>query len=491
MKKIAVYLVVIVLFLLGGCDYFPDRTIEYPVDHFDKASCLTVDRGLTTGKTLYASTDPYFLDDNNINALMRDADGIREITTKVNVLLATGEKNSAVSTVAFATIENYHDSVSVVELYLHKDEATVSSLISGQSFDKVVLTDNFETAMSAEFDSVHTQGSEQEFTIVDEMTNYDFFIEATRCLYGENGNIPVITPGERSTLVTCAAVEVMSLYSYFEIEEADVYSFYFDDYISMRIWDSTGTRVPVTDVGIPLEMAAAYSGRSDKSKGTVLGRSVYDLEPGRYLVRWIRAESTKSANNPESESNYYNFRVGIFPESYQEDSEIAEIAENLLNPSVTLTTKSVFQCDTSLWKENDALAVGDLLRSADKMNALLDGLDSVTVEDLDKGIFLEYDQDLPQGLFFLKLDSLDADTLRIYTTGGSFVIYQRTAVMSTGGMRFGNFNPNLSGITFKEMFVSDKIDDVRYFYNFVPSLYIVALSYDGEEDGVNIVIKGN
>lgn len=488
MKKVAMYLIIVVLFMLGGCEYFPGDTMEFAMDHFDEAACITVDKGLTTARSLRANNDPYFLDDKNIDAWLNDADGIITIETKVNAVVTTGEKASVVSTVAFATIENYYDSVSAIELYLNKTTATVDALLSGQTYSKVVITDNIEAAIAAEFDSVHTQGAEQDFIIEDPMTKLDFFVEATRCLYGASGSIPVLSVNERSFLVTCAAVEVMSLYSYLDVEKEDVYTFYFNDYMSMRVWDSTGTRIPMSDNGMPLEMAAAYGGRADVNEGTVLARAEYDLKPGRYLVRWIRAESTKMEG--ESTTNYFRFRVGIFFSTYEADPEIQDIADKLAAPTVEKELRSVYQCDSTLWAENDNLAVGDLVRSADKMNALLNGLDSLKVEDLNKGVFLKYDQSLPQGLFLLAMDSLDPlDTLRMYTTGGTFTMYRRKAILSSGGMNFEPFNPNVSGITFKEMFVSKDIYNVNYMYNFVEQLYIIAVRYDGDAEGVTILIK--
>ncbi|MDD3095427.1 MAG: hypothetical protein WC372_02645 [Candidatus Neomarinimicrobiota bacterium] len=489
MKKIAVYLIVVVLLVLGGCEYFPSDTTVFPMDRFDEAACITVDKGLTTGKTLYANNDPYFLDDKNIDAWLNDADGIINIETKINAVLATGEKDSVVSTVAFATIENFYDSVSTIELYLNKTAATVDALLSGQTYSKVVITDNIEAAIAAEFDSLHSKGAQQDFTITDPMSKYDFFVEATRCLYGKNGSIPVLNVNERSFLVTCAAVEVMSLYSMLEVDKEDIYTFYFNSYMSMRVWDSTGTRIPMSDNGMPLEMAANYGGRADVNEGKVLARAEYDLKPGRYLVRWIRAESTKMEG--EATTNYFRFRAGVFFSTYEADPEIEDVAAKLLDPEIEIQTKSASQCDTSLWAEGQTLIPNDLLRDASKASAIVNGLDSIVVDHINKGIFLKYDQELPEGLFLLKLDSLDADTLVIYSNGGSMMIYQRTAVMSTGGMRFAAYNPHVKGITFKEMFVSTEFDNVSYFYSFVPGLYIVSLTYDGEEDGVNLVIQGN
>ncbi|MDZ7797944.1 MAG: hypothetical protein U5N56_13325 [Candidatus Marinimicrobia bacterium] len=154
--------------------------------------------------------------------------------------------------------------------------------------------------------------------------------------------------------------------------------------------------------------------------------------------------------------------------------------------------RSAFQCDTSLWTEDEGLTVTDLLRSADKMIALQDGLDSISVDDLDKGIHLAYDQDLPQGLFFLALQDMeDVDTLRIYSDGGNFTMYKLTAEYASGGKKFDPFSPNVTGVTFREMYVSPDIEDVRYFYNFDENLYLVSVQYDGEASGINLVVKGN
>lgn len=493
MKKNAVYLV-LVLLILGGCEYFSSTT-DYMIDPYDESACYTVDDGLTSGKTLRANTDPYFLDDNNVNALIKESDEIQVIETKVEVVIAGGDLDvsdgdASETKYAFANIENYYDSVSTIELYMHKSKATVDSLLSGQSYDDVIFSDNFEADINATFDSVYTTGDIQDFVIEDQMSKLDFFIESTRCLYGENGSIPVFETNERSYRVTCAAVEVMSLYSYLDIEESDIVTFYFNEHMSMRIWDEEGNRIPMTDNSIDLEMAAQFSGRGDQSTGQVLSKCVYDLEEGRYLVRWIRGESTKF--DGESPTNYFNFRVGIFPDNYEADPEIIDIAEKLKSPTVNKELRSAFQCDTSLWAEDEALTVTDLLRSADKMNALLDGLDSITVEDLDKGIHFAYDQDLPQGLFFLALEDMeDVDTLRIYSDGGSFTMFKRTAEYESGGKKFDPFSPNVTGVTFREMYVSPDIEDVRYFYNFDENFYLVSVQYDGEASGINLVVKGN
>ncbi|MDZ7797945.1 MAG: hypothetical protein U5N56_13330 [Candidatus Marinimicrobia bacterium] len=306
MKKNAVYLV-LVLLILGGCEYFSSTT-DYTMDPYDESACYTVDEGLTSGKTLLASTDPYFLDDNNINALIRGSDEIQMIETKVEVVIAGGDLDvsdgdASETKYAFASIENYYDSVSsatIIELYMHKTKATVDSLLSGQSYDDVIFSDNFEADINATFDSVYTTGALQDWVIEDEMTKLDFFIEATRCLYGENGSIPVFETNERSYRVTCAAVEVMSLYSYLDIEESDIITFYYNDYMSMRIWDEDGNRIPMTDNTIDLEMAAEFSGRGDQSTGQVLANCVYDLEPGRYLVRWIRGNPQNLMVNPRA-----------------------------------------------------------------------------------------------------------------------------------------------------------------------------------------------
>ncbi len=495
MKKTLVYLV-LVLLTLSGCGYF-DNTIDFTMEPFDEAACYTVDGGLTSGKTLKANTDPYFLDDKNVDALMLDADGIQTIETRVTVVLATGDKSSAVETHAFATIENYYDDVTTVELYMHKTTAVVDSLLSGQTYSGVTLTTDMETDIIAYFDSVHTVGAEQDFVITDEMGKADFFKEVTRCVYGKTASIPTLNLSEKPFNVTCAAIEIMSLYSYLEIEDADIITFYYNDYMSMRIWDADGNRIPMLDNSIDLEMAAEFGDRADGGSGRVLSKCVYDLEAGTYFVRWIRAEATKSAaqftqTNPESELNYFRFKVGIFPESYIKDAETIDIAAKIDSPTVVKELRSAAQCDTTLWETEDLLVVTELLRSADKMNALLNGLDTVSLADFDEGIHLSYDPTLPQGLFFLYVENTaDIDTLRMYVDGGVFSLYNLIAEYPSGGKKFNPFSANVVGVTFREIFVSDNIDNVFYLYNFSENLYIVAVSYDGDKDGINMVIKGS
>lgn len=504
MKKTLVYLV-LVLLMFSSCGYFDD-TIDFEMDPFDSAACYTVDGGLTGNRTLKASTDPNFLDDKVVNALIADADGIKTIKTEVKVKIVTGDADS-VSTRAFASIKNYYDEIDPafeIELYMNKTEEIVDSLLAGQTYDGINLTSDMETDIVAYFDSIHTIGAEQVFVIEDEMTNYDFFKEATRTVYGETASIPVLEIEDKPFRVTCAAVEVMSLYSYLDIEETGEITFYFNDYMSMRIWDADGNRIPMKDNNIDLEMAAEFGDRADGGSGQVLSKCVYDLEAGTYFVRWIRAESTKSASqftqeNPESETNYFRFIVGIFPSSYEADPEISDIAYKLLNPSVEKVLKSAAQCDSigveqtdTLWQADETLSVNDLLRSAVKMNALLEGLDSITVADFDKGLHMPYDQELPQGLFFLKLEDMeDVDTLRMYVDGGSFTMYKRVQDYPSGGKKFNPFTANVVGVTFKEVFVSDKIKNVYNLYNFDENLYIVAMNYSGENDGINILVKGN
>jgi hypothetical protein len=281
----------------------------------------------------------------------------------------------------------------------------------------------------------------------------------------------------------------------------------------MRIWDSTGTRIPMFDNNINLEMAAEFGGRKDGGSGIVLSKCVYNLEEGKYFVRWIRAESTKNSSqftsaDPESITNYYSFKVGVFPSEYMKDSLTVDAAAKLLAPTVTKVLRSVAQCDSieveqrdTLWQADEKLVITHLLRSADKMNALLSGLDSITYADLDKGIHLSYDQTLPQGLFFLSIaDSIDTDigrvavnidTLTMYVDGGAFAMYNLKREYADGRKQFGSFSANVKGLTFREIFVSQDIDNVFYFYNFKENLYIVAVNYDGDNDGINMVIKGS
>ncbi|RKY56077.1 MAG: hypothetical protein DRP93_02105 [Candidatus Neomarinimicrobiota bacterium] len=511
MKKTLVYLV-LVLLTLSGCGYF-DNTIDFTMEPFDEVACYTVDGGLTAFKTLKANTDPFFLDDKNVDNLMANADEMQTIETRVKVVLATGDKNASVVTRAFATIENYYTDEDVIELYLHKTTAVVDSLLTGQTYSGVTLTTDMETDINAYFDSVRTQGAEQNFVITDQMGKADFFKEVTRCIYGKTASIPTLEVNEKPYSVTCAAVEVMSLYSYLKIDVDDVITFYYDDYMSMRIWDADGNRIPMLDNNIDLEMAAEFGDRADGGSGRVLSKCVYDLEPGTYFVRWIRAESTKSAaqftqTNPESETNYFKFKVGIFPESYIKDAETLDIVAKLVAPTITKELRSVAQCDSlgieqtdTLWTEDATLVITDLARSAEKMNALMDGLDFITLSDFDQGIHLSYDQTLPQGLIFLSVaDSVDTDTgrvaveidtLRIYIDGGSFSMSKLTREFVDGRKIFNPYSANVVGVTFREIYVSDEIENVYYLYNFVENLYIIAVNYDGDKDGINMVIKGS
>lgn len=508
MKKILIYLVPVLL-VLSSCDkYFPNDTV-FEMQPFDEAACYTVDDGLVGAVSLSASEDPNFLDVKYVDALIADADGIQTVETKVTTQIVSGIKGTTEKTWVFAWAENYYDDV-LIELYRNKTTDVIDSLLSGETYDGITFTDNFEGRIDATFDSVYTAGTVEEFTITEQLGKYEFFQEATRCLYGAAGSIPVLELAEKPFLVTCEAVEVMSLYSYLEIDTNAValdneILFYFNDYISMRIWDDEGNRIPMTDNKIGLEMAAEFGDRADESSGRVLSKCVYNLEPGKYFVRWVRAESTKSADQSETTSNYYKFRVGVFPASYEADPEIETILGKLTYPTITKVLRSPAQCDSlgveqvdTLWAEDEELRVTDLLRSPDKMNALLNGLDSITVEDFNQGIHLSFDQSLPQGLFFLWIaDSMDTDTgralveidtLRMYINGGAFTMYKSTLDHPSGGKRFAPVTANVTGITFRENFVSTDIKDVLYFYNFDENLYIFSLNYNGEEDGINMVI---
>jgi hypothetical protein len=511
MKKTLVYLV-LVLLMFSGCGYF-DSTIDFTMNPFDEAACYTVDDALTSAKTFKANTDPYFLDDKNVNALVTNADENITITTKANVILVTGDVGVEVKTRAFAVIDNYYDDITTIELYLHKTTEFVDTLLAGQTYDDVKLTSDRETDIVAYFDSVRTTGAEQDFTITDVMGKFEFFKEVVRLSYGKNGSIPELEIQEKPFNVKCEAVETMSLYSYLNIDAADEITFYYNDYMSMRIWDSTGTRIPMFDNNINLEMAAEFGDRADEGSGRVLSKCVYNLEEGKYFVRWIRAESTKNSSqftstNPESITNYYRFKVGIFPSEYMKDSLTVDIAEKLAAPTVMKELRSAAQCDSieveqrdTLWQADEKLVITHLLRSADKMNALLSGLDSITYADLDKGLHLSYDPELPQGLFFLAIedsvgtDSLrmpvEIDTLSIYVDGGTFTLYKLDREYASGGKKFNPFTANVMGLTFREIFVSQAIDNVLYFYNYDETLYIVAVNYDGDNDGINMVIKGS
>ena len=511
MKKTLVYLV-LVLLMFSGCGYFDD-TIDFTMTPFDEAACYTVDDALTSAKTFKANTDPYFLDDKNVDALVTNADENITITTKANVVIVTGDVGAEVKTRAFAVIDNYYDAVTTIELYLHKTTEFVDTLLAGQTYDDVELTSDRETDIVAYFDSVRTTGAEQDFIVTDEMGKFNFFKEVARLSYGKNGSIPELGIQEKPFNIKCEAVEIMSLYSFLNVDKADEITFYYNDYLSMRIWDSTGTRIPMFDNNINLEMAAEFGDRADEGSGVVLSKCVYNLEEGKYFVRWIRAESTKNSSqftstNPESSTNYYRFKVGIFPGEYMKDSLTVDIAAKLAAPTVTKVLRSAAQCDSievaqrdTLWQADEKLVITHLLRSADKMNALLSGLDSITYADLDKGLHLSYDPELPQGLFFLAIEDsvgvgslrmpVEIDTLSIYVDGGTFTLYKLNREYASGGKKFNPFTANVVGLTFREIFVSQNIDDVLYFYNYDETLYIVAVNYDGDNDGVNIVIKGS
>ena len=61
------------------------------------------------------------MDDKNIDALLSDSEGEKIIETKIKVFISSGMKDSVISKVAFANIENYYDSVNTIELYMNKD----------------------------------------------------------------------------------------------------------------------------------------------------------------------------------------------------------------------------------------------------------------------------------------------------------------------------------------------------------------------------------
>ncbi len=511
MKKTLVYLV-LVLLMFSGCGYF-DSTIDFTMNPFDEAACYTVDDALTSAKTFKANTDPYFLDDKNVDALVTNADENITITTKTNVVIVTGDVGTEVKTRAFAVIDNYYDDVTTIELYLHKTTEFVDTLLTGQTYDDVRLTSDRETDIVAYFDSIRTTGAEQDFTVTDVMGKFEFFKEVARLSYGKNGSIPELGIQEKPYNVKCQAVEIMSLYSYLNIDAADEITFYYNDYMSMRIWDSTGTRIPMFDNNINLEMAAEFGDRADEGSGRVLSKCVYNLEEGKYFVRWIRAESTKNSSqftstNPESATNYYRFKVGIFPKSYEKDSLTVSIANMLVEPTIIKELRSLAQCDSlgveqrdTIWTEDATLVITDLARSAKKMNAVFNGLDKITLTDFNQSIHLGYDQTLPQGLFFLSVaDSVDTDTgraaveidtLRIYIDNGSFTMYRLFKEYDDGRKLFKPFSASVVGTTFRELYVSDNIKDVLYLYNFEENLYLVSLNYDGDKDGINMVIKGS
>lgn len=489
--KRQVILLILVLFAFVGCSYFENTETKYEMEHFDKAACISVDNGLSASKVIRALADPYFLDDKNIDALMVNADEEKIITTQVTAKIVTGDKAGSSTTIAFATIENYYDAddePSVIELYLNKTDSVVHSLLTGQSYDEVKITDNIEAAVSATFSTVTSSGAIKEFTIEDTFTNKEFYQEAVRCLYGKTGNIPIFEAGERRLSVTCRAVEVMTLYSYLDIKTEDEYTFYFNEHMSMRIWDEDGKRIPMKDNGIDWTMAAEFGDRTASSSGKVLAKCQYDLPEGRYFVRWLRAESTKQSkqfsSSEESTSNYFVFSVGIFNSTYTADSETVEISNKLLSPVLTKELRSCHQCDTTLWDFDETLVITQLLRSADKMNALLNGLDSVVTEDMNKGIKFTFKEGLPQGLFIFAVEDMeDIDTLKIYLHNGSMSVYQRQEDYPSGGKKFGQISADVTGITFKETFVNDDIDNVMYFYNFNENLYLMAVpgSYAGED----------
>lgn len=482
MKRQVIFLM-LVLFVLVGCSYFTDT--EYEMEHFDKAACISVDNGLSTNRVVLALTDPYFLDDKNVDALMADADGEKIITTKVTTKIVNGDANRIV---AFAMVENYYDPITTIELYLNKTDSVVNSLLTGQSYDEVIITDDIETAISATFTTVNSSGEEQVFEILTPYTNMGFYEEAVRCLYGENGSIPVFKVSEKRYKVSCEAVEIMSLYSYLDITSEDEYTFYFNEHMSMRVWDEDGTRIPMKDNSINWTMAAEYGDRTDIGSGKVLAKCKYDLPEGRYLVRWLRAESTKQSDQfstvAEGVDNYFEFSVGIFNSTYVEDAVTVEISNKLISPIVNKELRSCYQCDTTLWAEDESLTISQLLRDATKMNALIAGLDSVKTDDMNKGISFTYPEGLPQGLFFLAVEDMeDVDTLKIYLDKGSITMYKRIADYNSGGKKFDPFTANVTGITFKEMFVNDDIDKVMYMYNFNENLYIMAVPgmYAGED----------
>ena len=495
MKRTILCLMVVTLMFVG-CEYFRPAT-EFPMDPFDESASFTVHKGLVTNATLLANADPNFLDDKFIDSLMNNGTDAMVIETKVDVAIVTGEKGGVTETVAFAHIENYYDPVSTIELFMNKDIPTVDSLLSDKTYDRVVLTTDIGTSIAAAMDSVISR-DDLEYVIEDEMSKAAFFVEATRCLYGKTGSIPVLKIGERSYNVTCAAVEVMSLYSLLEIAEDDIITFYFNQHMSMRIWDLEGNRIPMKDNSISPEMAAQFGNRADGESGRVVARCVYDLEPGTYVVRWIRSESTKTAaqfaTNAESTTNYFRFRVGIFNSQYEEDPEIRDIVTKMESPAITKIARSAFQCNPvgdTLWTENELLNINDFVRSAEKSQAIL-SLDTITAADLDQGIFLSYDPSLPQGMVLLYLTPEDnVDTLKMYVDGGTFTFYKRTQVNANGTNRYAVFVPNLKGVTFREIFVSkDVIDDVHYFYNIEPVLYIFAFQLE-EGSGINVLFKGN
>ena len=383
---------------------------------------------------------------------------------------------------------------------MNKTEEVVDDLLVGQTYEGVTLTNDIETAFVAYFDSNAVPAAEQNFTITDQISKYDFAIEATRAVYGETGNIPTLGFREKPYKVTCSAVEVMSLYSYLEVEEADSITFYFNEYMSMRIWDDEGNRIPMADNSIGLEMAAEFGDRADNGSGLVVSKCVYVLDAGTYYVRWIRAEATKSAaqfaTDVESETNYFKFRVGIFPSSYEKDDETLEIHNKMLTPTVAKEMRSVAQCDTSLWEEDDLLTVSQLARSADKMNALLNGLDSISNSDFNEGIELSLDPDLPQGLFFLTIDNNDQkfDTLalKMYVDKGIFTFYKQVEKYASGGAKYNPITANVVGLTLREVYVSLDFKNVLYFDQITEGRYIVAVKYaDDENDNIHLVIRDN
>ncbi|MFA6617530.1 MAG: hypothetical protein WCT23_00470 [Candidatus Neomarinimicrobiota bacterium] len=496
MKK-QVVLLMLVIFALVGCSYFTDTDIQYEMESFDKAACISVDRGLSVSRAVKALDDPFFLDDKNVDAFMLNADEEKVVTTTVTTKIVNGiTAASDTTTVAFATIINSFDAAGVdteIELYLNKTDSVVNSLLSDKTYDEVKITDNIEAQINATFSTVNSSGADSVFVIKDNFTNKEFYQEAVRCLYGKTGSVPVFEAGERRLSITCEAVEVMSLYSYLDVTAEDEYTFYFDEHMSMRIWDEDGNRIPMKDNGIDWTMAAEFGDRADNGSGKVLAKCQYDLPEGRYFVRWIRAESTKQsaqfASSEESTSNYFVFSLGIFYASYAEDAETAEIADKLFSPVLTKELKSCHQCDTSLWAFDESLVITQLLRDGAKMTALDSGLVTVGKEDMNKGIKFTFEEGLPQGLFYLDLtDMEDVDTLRIYLDKGSLTMFKFVKDFpKTGGKQFQAVTANVTGITFKEMFVSDDIDKVMYMYNFDENMYLMSVPglYAGED--VNMV----
>jgi hypothetical protein len=66
-------------------------------------------------------------------------------------------------------------------------------------------------------------------------------------------------------------------------------------------------------------------------------------------------------------------------------------------------------------------------------------------------------------------------------------MYKRTKDYSSGGKKFSPFKANVIGVTFKEIFVNENIDNVMYMTKFDENLYMMVVPGEYAGESINMV----